>query len=88
MAQADPGEQALPSEVTVTGKRIPGSVIGAVEPVAVLDPQALEALGATSLSDLLKKGEGADQFGKRWRTGHAAQRAAGIGFFRVPVAAL
>ena len=55
MAQADPGEQAPPSEVTVTGKRIPGSVIGAVEPVAVLDPQALEALGATSLSDLLKK---------------------------------
>lgn len=45
----------LPPDVTVTGKRIPGSVIGAVEPVAVLDAQALEALGATSLSDLLKK---------------------------------
>ena len=45
----------LPDEVTVLGKRIPGSVIGAVAPVAVLDAQALEALGATSLSDLLKK---------------------------------
>ncbi|WP_347091461.1 TonB-dependent receptor [Sphingomonas parapaucimobilis] len=53
-------QEALPSEppspeVTVTGKRIPGSVIGAVEPVAVLDAQALEALGATNLADLLKK---------------------------------
>lgn len=28
MAQADPGEQAPPAEVTVTGKRIPGSVMG------------------------------------------------------------
>ncbi|WP_343528077.1 TonB-dependent receptor [Sphingomonas sp.] len=44
-----------PPEITVTGKRIPGSIIGAVEPVAVLDAQALEALGATSLSDLMKK---------------------------------
>ncbi|MDR6144229.1 iron complex outermembrane receptor protein [Sphingomonas sp. SORGH_AS870] len=44
-----------PPEVTVTGKRIPGSVVGAVEPVAVLDAQALDALGVSSLSDLLKK---------------------------------
>ncbi len=55
MAQSDAGEQTPPAEVTVTGKRIPGSVIGAVEPVAVLDGQALEALGATSVGDLLKK---------------------------------
>lgn len=45
----------LPDEVTVMGKRIPCSVIGAVAPVAVLDAQALEALGATNLADLLKK---------------------------------
>ncbi|MFE8585680.1 TonB-dependent receptor domain-containing protein [Sphingomonas sp. NCPPB 2930] len=44
-----------PPEVTVTGKRVPGSVVGAVEPVAVLDAQALDALGVSSLSDLLKK---------------------------------
>ena len=50
-----PAKDAPPAEVVVTGKRIPGSVIGAVAPVAVLDAQALEALGATSLSDLLKK---------------------------------
>lgn len=50
-----PSESPPPNEVTVIGKRIPGSVIGAVAPVAVLDAQALEALGATSLSDLLKK---------------------------------
>lgn len=55
MAQADPGEQAPPSEVTVTGKRIPGSVIGAVEPVAVLDAEAIAALGAPSLAELLKR---------------------------------
>ena len=52
--EAPPSEPPSP-EVTVTGKRIPGSVIGAVEPVAVLDAQALEALGATNLADLLKK---------------------------------
>ncbi|MGX0590138.1 TonB-dependent receptor domain-containing protein [Sphingomonas sanguinis] len=50
-----PSESPPPNEVTVIGKRIPGSVIGAVAPVAVLDARALEALGATSLSDLLKK---------------------------------
>ncbi|MGI8367370.1 TonB-dependent receptor domain-containing protein [Sphingomonas paucimobilis] len=44
-----------PSEVTVTGKRIPGSVIGAVEPVAILDAQAIEALGAPNLAELLKR---------------------------------
>ena len=55
MAQADPGEQAPPAEVTVTGKRIPGSVIGAVEPVAVLDTEAIAALGAPSLAELLKR---------------------------------
>lgn len=55
MAQADPGEQASPAEVTVTGKRIPGSVIGAVEPVAVLDTEAIAALGAPSLAELLKR---------------------------------
>ena len=52
--EAPPSDPPSP-EVTVTGKRIPGSIIGAVEPVAVLDAQALAALGATSLSDLLKK---------------------------------
>jgi len=52
--EAPPSEPPSP-EVTVTGKRIPGSVVGAVEPVAVLDAQALEALGATNLADLLKK---------------------------------
>ena len=51
MAQADPGEQAPPSEVTVTGKRIPGSVIGVVEPVAVLDAEAIAALGAPNLTE-------------------------------------
>lgn len=44
-----------PNEVTVLGKRIPGSVIGAVAPVAVLDAKAMESLGVTSLADLLKK---------------------------------
>ncbi|WP_433911384.1 TonB-dependent receptor domain-containing protein [Sphingomonas yabuuchiae] len=51
----DPLPAPLPDEVTVLGKRIPGSVIGAVAPVAVLDAKALEALGATNLADLLKK---------------------------------
>ena len=55
MAQADPGEQAPSAEVTVTGKRIPGSIIGAVEPVAVLDAEAIAALGAPSLAELLKR---------------------------------
>ncbi len=62
-AQAQEAPQTRPSEppapltdeVTVMGKRIPGSVIGAVAPVAVLDAQALESLGATNLADLLKK---------------------------------
>jgi hypothetical protein len=54
-ASPAPQTDVPPAEVTVTGKRIPGSVIGAVAPVAVLDAQAMEAMGATSLSDLLKK---------------------------------
>ncbi|WP_294268410.1 TonB-dependent receptor [uncultured Sphingomonas sp.] len=54
-ATPDPLPAPLPDEVTVLGKRIPGSVIGAVAPVAVLDAKALEALGATNLADLLKK---------------------------------
>lgn len=60
LAQAGPEAQTPPSspvtgDVTVTGKRIPGSVVGVVEPVAVLDAQAIEALGAPNLAELLKR---------------------------------
>ncbi|WP_230482044.1 TonB-dependent receptor [Sphingomonas sp. Leaf21] len=54
-AAPTPQTDAPPAEVTVTGKRIPGSIIGAVEPVAVLDATTLDGLGAPSLSELLKR---------------------------------
>ncbi|MEH3040699.1 MAG: TonB-dependent receptor [Sphingomonas paucimobilis] len=39
-------------EIVVTGKRPPGSAIGDIAPVAVLDAAALRALGATSMQQL------------------------------------
>jgi hypothetical protein len=41
-------------DIVITGKRLPGSVIGDTEPVAVLDAAAMQALGVTSLSDMLR----------------------------------
>ncbi len=50
-------QEAGPSardDVVITGKRLPGSVIGEIEPVAVLDAAAMQALGVTNLSDMLR----------------------------------
>lgn len=55
-AQTDPepSRDKKEDEVVVTGKRPPGSAIGDAQPVAVLDAEALRALGATSIEQLLK----------------------------------
>lgn len=43
-----------PQDIVITGERLRGSVIGDAAPVAVLDAQALKALGATRIDDILK----------------------------------
>ena len=53
-----PGESPASADIVVTGERIRGSAIGAVDPVAVLNADAIASLGATSLSDLLKRVKG------------------------------
>ena len=42
-------------DVIVAAPRPPGSAIGTAEPIAVLDQQALRSLGATSLTELLRR---------------------------------
>ncbi|WP_404333692.1 TonB-dependent receptor domain-containing protein [Sphingomonas sp. MMS12-HWE2-04] len=56
-AQAEAGQDALidKNEIVVTGRRPRGSAIGEAEPVAVLDEQAIRALGATSLSQMVQR---------------------------------
>ncbi len=41
-------------DIVITGKRLPGSVIGDAEPVAVLDAAAMQAMGVTNLTDMLR----------------------------------
>ena len=41
-------------DIVVTGKRPPGSALGDAAPVAVLDAEAIRAMGVTSIEDLLK----------------------------------
>lgn len=48
-------EGADEREVVVAGRRPPGSAIGAAGPIAVLDQQSLRALGAPSLSEMLRR---------------------------------
>ena len=45
---------ASSDDILVTGRRLPGSVIGETEPVAVLDAAAIKALGVTRLEDMLR----------------------------------
>lgn len=51
-AAAQEETDARDDEIVVTGKRPPGSAIGDIAPVAVLDAAALRALGATSMQQL------------------------------------
>ena len=53
-AAAQEARPADPQDILVTGERLRGSVIGDAAPVAVLDAQALKALGATKIDDMLK----------------------------------
>lgn len=45
-------------EVVVTGERIRGSAIGTVPPIATLDPDALRALGVSTVKDMLQQLKG------------------------------
>ncbi len=53
-AEGQAVEAPRKDDIVVTGKRLPGSVIGDTEPVAVLDAGAMQALGVTNLSDMLR----------------------------------
>ena len=54
-AQDSPDDAApRDQEIVVTAKRPPGSAIGDIAPVAVLDAAALRALGATSMEQLAR----------------------------------
>ena len=46
-------------DILVTGRRVAGSVISSVPPVAVLDSAALRSLGVTSMADVMKRLQGA-----------------------------
>lgn len=49
-------EPDLPTdEIVITGKRVAGSAIGNVDPIAVLDQNAIRTLGVTSLTELLNR---------------------------------
>ena len=54
IVSAQEGEPPARDDIVVTGKRLPGSVIGETEPVAILDAAGMRALGVTSLSDMLR----------------------------------
>lgn len=57
LAQEEVGtatEKAPREEIVVIGKRPPGSALGDAAPVAVLDAEAIRAMGVTSINDLLK----------------------------------
>ncbi len=59
-ATADAGGQvAIPTandaDILVMGKRMAGSAIGEIEPVAVLNPDAIHALGAVSMKELIER---------------------------------
>ncbi|GGB27776.1 TonB-dependent receptor [Sphingomonas metalli] len=58
-ASAEPPREPTPAaeagDIVVTGERVRGSAIGDVQPLAVLGAQALEALGATSMKELLQR---------------------------------
>lgn len=45
-------------DVVVTGKRIPGTAIDSIAPVAILDSAALRQLGGTNMADLMKRLKG------------------------------
>lgn len=56
LAQDDPkptGEETPKEEIVVIGKRPPGSALGDAAPVAVLDAEAIRAMGVTSIDELL-----------------------------------
>jgi hypothetical protein len=53
-AAAPAVQNDTPQDIVITGERLRGSVIGDAAPVAVLDAQALKALGATRIDDILK----------------------------------
>ncbi len=54
LAAQEVEKPAKGDEIVVTGKRLPGSVIGDVDPVGILDADAIKATGATSIEALLK----------------------------------
>ncbi|PXA97503.1 TonB-dependent receptor [Nostoc sp. 3335mG] len=57
MAQDEPEavkDETPKDDIVVTGRRPPGSALGEAAPVAVLDAEAIQALGVTSLKDLLR----------------------------------
>ncbi|MGO4863321.1 hypothetical protein ACTP2L_07045, partial [Campylobacter jejuni] len=49
-----PDDEPPAQEIVVTGKRPPGSALGNAAPVAMLDADAIRAMGVTSIEELLK----------------------------------
>lgn len=49
-----PDDEPPAQEIVVTGKRPPGSALGNAAPVAMLDAEAIRAMGVTSIEELLK----------------------------------
>ena len=56
---AEPAPPPPHDDILVTGKRVAGSVISSVPPIAVLDSAALRSLGVTSMADVMKRLQGA-----------------------------
>lgn len=55
VSRADREEPGADDDIVITGRRIPGSVIVGVDPIAVLDQDAIRSMGATSLKALLER---------------------------------
>ncbi|HEX7851487.1 MAG TPA: TonB-dependent receptor [Sphingomonas sp.] len=55
----EPAPPPQRDDILVTGRRVAGSVISSVPPVAVLDSAALRSLGVTSMADVMKRLQGA-----------------------------
>ena len=55
VSRSDHDEPGTDKDIVITGRRVPGSVISDVDPIAVLDQDAIRSIGATSIKALLER---------------------------------
>lgn len=55
VSRSDHDEPGTDKDIVITGRRVPGSVISDVDPIAVLDQDAIRSIGATSIKARLER---------------------------------